>query len=205
MPRQSTRARGPSRRFRRRRRSGKRISRISASGTIGHASPRTSRPEPASLCRGRFAGRRVRPGTCPVRGRCAVIRRTNGAPAVFRRRALGDAGASGWRAAHGQQRGRRTGADDHARDDAAGSHAVEHALDDEGVRDEFRDGQPDLAGLRSAAAPHRDLQALDRVTAQIPPDFICFSVAGMAATVCEGAVGRLPGRLYGLRWLGLEA
>ena len=85
------------------------------------------------------------------------------APAVHRegmRRPSGRAEAG--RPAHGQRRGCRTGGDDDARVDAAGSHAVEHALDGEGVRHEFRDGEPDLAGLRPAAAPHGDLQALGR-------------------------------------------
>ena len=85
------------------------------------------------------------------------------APAVHRegmRRPTGRAEAG--RPAHGQRRGSRTGGDDDARVDAAGRHAVEHALDGEGVRHEFRDGEPDLAGLRPAAAPHGDLQALDR-------------------------------------------
>lgn len=85
------------------------------------------------------------------------------APAVHRegmRRASGRAEAGC--PAHGQRRGRRTGGDDDARGDAAGSHAVEYALDGEGVRHEFRDSEPDLAGFRPAAAPHGDLQALDR-------------------------------------------
>ena len=70
--------------------------------------------------------------------------------------------AEAGRPAHGQRRGRRTGGDDDARIDAARRHAVEYALDGEGVRHEFRDGEPDLAGLRPAAAPHGDLQALGR-------------------------------------------
>ena len=85
------------------------------------------------------------------------------APAVHRegmRRPSGRAEAG--RPAHGQRRGCRTGGDDDTRVDAAGSHAVEHAVDGEGVRHEFRDGAPDLAGVRPAAAPHGDLQALGR-------------------------------------------
>ncbi|MDE2716154.1 MAG: hypothetical protein OXI33_03945, partial [Chloroflexota bacterium] len=71
------------------------------------------------------------------------------APSVQRegmRRSSGRAEAG--RATHSRRRGRRTGGDHDARVDAAGRHAMEHALDGEGERPEFREGEPDLAGPR---------------------------------------------------------
>ena len=61
-------------------------------------------------------------------------------------------------------RGRRCGGrgDPDARDQAAGSHAVEHAVDGQGVRAKLGDGEPHLAGLCPEAVAQRDVQAVAR-------------------------------------------
>ncbi len=58
--------------------------------------------------------------------------------------------------------GGRTRADPDARNDAARRDALEHALDGAASGLSQSAVAPHLAGLRAAAAPHRDLQAVDR-------------------------------------------